>query len=58
MKKILIADGAGFIWSHIVKRFVRSYSNYHIFNLDKLTYAGNLENLKDIGLKRNYTFLK
>ena len=48
MKNILITGGAGFIGSHVVRLFVNKYENYHIFNLDKLTYAGNLENLKDI----------
>ena len=47
-KNILITGGAGFIGSHVVRRFVKNYSNYHIFNLDALTYAGNLENLIDI----------
>ncbi|WP_308991764.1 dTDP-glucose 4,6-dehydratase [Mariniflexile litorale] len=56
--KILITGGAGFIGSHVVKLFVEKYSNYHIFNLDALTYAGNLENLKDIENKPNYTFIK
>ncbi len=58
MKKILITGGAGFIGSHLVRRFVTKYPDYHIFNLDKLTYAGNLENLKDIDQSSNYTFLK
>jgi dTDP-glucose 4,6-dehydratase len=58
MKNVLITGGAGFIGSHVVRLFVNKYPDYHIFNLDKLTYAGNLENLKDIETKSNYTFLK
>ncbi len=58
MKKILITGGAGFIGSHVVRLFVNRHSDYHIFNLDKLTYAGNLANLTDIENAPNYTFLK
>lgn len=57
-KKILITGGAGFIGSHVVKLFVNKYPNYQIFNLDKLTYAGNLKNLTDIENSPNYTFVK
>jgi dTDP-glucose 4,6-dehydratase len=56
-KNILITGGAGFIGSHVVRRFVNKYPDYHILNLDALTYAGNLENLKDVESKENYTFL-
>ncbi len=58
MKNILITGGAGFIGSHLVRHFVTMYPDYHIFNLDKLTYAGNLANLADVEQKPNYTFLK
>ncbi|HOH24805.1 MAG TPA: dTDP-glucose 4,6-dehydratase [Bacteroidales bacterium] len=58
MKKIIITGGAGFIGSHVVRRFVRKYTDCQIFNLDALTYAGNLENLSDIKDCSNYTFVK
>lgn len=58
MKKILITGGAGFIGSHVIRRFVEKYTNYEIYNLDALTYAGNLENLSDVESKDNYTFIK
>ncbi|MEX1000559.1 MAG: dTDP-glucose 4,6-dehydratase [Crocinitomicaceae bacterium] len=57
-KKILITGGAGFIGSHLVRLFVNKYPDYHIVNLDKLTYAGNLKNLTDIEDKPNYEFVK
>ena len=58
MKSILITGGAGFIGSHVVRLFVKKYPNYQILNLDKLTYAGNLENLNDIENAPNYKFIK
>jgi len=57
-KSILITGGAGFIGSHVVRLFVNKYPEYKIVNFDKLTYAGNLENLKDIESKPNYVFVK
>ncbi len=58
MKTILITGGAGFIGSHVVRLFVNKYPDYKIINLDKLTYAGNLANIKDIESAPNYTFIK
>tara|TARA_B100001109_G_C18862995_1_gene475097 strand:- start:415 stop:1476 length:1062 start_codon:yes stop_codon:yes gene_type:complete len=57
-KSILITGGAGFIGSHVVRLFVNKYPNYRIVNFDKLTYAGNLENLSDVDSKSNYEFVK
>jgi dTDP-glucose 4,6-dehydratase len=57
LKSIIITGGAGFIGSHVVRRFVKKYPNYKIYNLDKLTYAGNLENLRDIEASPNYEFV-
>ena len=58
MKNILITGGAGFIGSHVVRLFVNKYPEYQIYNLDALTYAGNLENIKDLEKASNYTFIK
>jgi dTDP-glucose 4,6-dehydratase len=58
MKNILITGGAGFIGSHVIRRFVTNYPDYNIINLDSLTYAGNLENLRDIEACNNYEFVK
>ena len=58
MKNIIITGGAGFIGSHTVRKFVKELPHINIINLDALTYAGNLENLKDIERAPNYIFEK
>lgn len=58
MKNILITGGAGFIGSHVIRLFINKYPDYHIVNLDALTYAGNLENLRDVETASNYSFVK
>ena len=57
-RNIVITGGAGFIGSHVVRLLVNKYPEYNIFNLDKLTYAGNLANLKDVEDKPNYRFIR
>jgi dTDP-glucose 4,6-dehydratase len=57
-RNILVTGGAGFIGSHLIRLLVNKYPNYRIINVDKLTYCGNLDNLKDIENKENYEFHK
>ena len=58
MHTVLVTGGAGFIGSHLTRLFVKKYPQYKVINLDKLTYAGNLENLRDIEKEPNYRFIK
>jgi dTDP-glucose 4,6-dehydratase len=58
MRNVLVTGGAGFIGSHVVRLFVNKYPEHTIVNFDKLTYAGNLSNLKDLEGKKNYHFVK
>ena len=57
-KNILVTGGAGFIGSHVIRRLIKNYPEYRIINLDKLTYAANLGNLRDVESESNYTFIK
>ena len=57
-RNIMITGGAGFIGNHVIRRFVNNYPDYHVINVDKLTYAGNLANLSDLENNSNYTFIK
>ena len=57
-RNIMITGGAGFIGNHVIRRFVNNYPDYHVINVDKLTYAGNLANLSDLANNSNYTFIK
>ena len=57
-KNILITVGAGFIGSHVISLFVKKYSNYHVYNLDSLTYAGNLENLREYETLKRFKYFR